>query len=398
MHNTPRILAHAANSRAAFDRVESLGLVSSFTPEVKEVWASLRDFYNRDPQTKSADTDAVFDRLTSKFPRYAESFNSLRSKVLACPLSETNFYEDLREQLRAAIGVEMINAIGSGKNWERILELVHKVEESFEDEGEEHLLVYNNADVGDVVQANDPSHLTQLHPLTLNECVGGGVPSPCHILVYARPDMGKTSFMLNLVKGFCKQGKRVLYYNNEDNPDSFLMRSFTVFTGQPKNVVIQHPDKVKRSLDRHDYHNLHIAFSEQGSMSEIEKLVSDIKPDVVIIDQIRNLSVKGDSRNLELEVLARGMRTLARRHKFIGISVSQAGDSAEGKSYLGMSDLDYSKTGVQGAVDLMIAIGASEQDRAQGYRCVALPKNKFSQHRFAPKLLIDEATGVYSCD
>jgi hypothetical protein len=186
-----------------------------------------------------------------------------------------------------------------------------------------------------------------------------------------------------------------LYYNNEDNPHSFLMRGFTVFTGQPKDTVIAFPDRTKESLDRNTYHNLHTVFSEAGSIAEIERLVSDIEPDVLIVDQIRNLSAKEDSRNLELETLTRALRALARKHTLVCVSVTQAGESAEGKSYLGMSDIDYSKTGVQGAVDLMIGIGAGEMDRAQGYRCISLPKNKFAQHRFGPKLVLDEATGVY---
>lgn len=363
---------------------------------MKEVWKELVHYYEQDPLTERADVDAIFDRLVRRFPRYKDSYEAIRTRVLSCPLSTTNFVEDLKDELRAAVGLEIVNAIGTNQPWEKVLDLVKKVEESIEIEEKEGLLVYNNVHVDEVVKANDPSNLAHLHPAILNDYVGGGVPTPCHILVYARPDMGKTSFMLNLVKGFCQQGKKVLYYNNEDNPDSFLMRSFTVFTGQPKSVVVEYAEKTEESLERNAYHNLHVAFSEAGSIDEIDGLVSDLEPDVLIVDQIRNLSARGDSRNLELEILARAMRALSRRHKVIAISVSQAGESAEGKSYLGMSDLDYSKTGVQGAVDLMIGIGAGELDRTQGYRCISLPKNKFDQHRFGPKLVINEATGVYS--
>ncbi len=50
-----------------------------------------------------------------------------------------------------------------------------------------------------------------------------------------------------------------------------------------------------------------------------------------------------------------------------------------------MTDLDNSKTGIPGAVDVMIGIGASRDDEAAGRRVLSLPKNKLGGiHEFFP--------------
>ena len=50
-----------------------------------------------------------------------------------------------------------------------------------------------------------------------------------------------------------------------------------------------------------------------------------------------------------------------------------------------MGDVDSSNTGIPGACDVMIGIGASGEDEASGRRVLSLPKNKRSgRHDFFP--------------
>ena len=60
------------------------------------------------------------------------------------------------------------------------------------------------------------------------------------------------------------------------------------------------------------------------------------------------------------------------------VSVTQAGDSAEGKAVLDMGDVDYSNTGIPSQADVMVGIGANKTHKEQGEVVFSLPKNKVS--------------------
>jgi len=394
-YSTPRLFAHCIESREAFDKVAATPLVNGFPPDMQQVWLAIKQYYGNDVAIEKADLEAIFDRVCTKFPRYEDAYRRLEADVAKVPLSRNNFLRDLADQIKAGVTTDIVQHLLAG-HWDKARGLFEDTESDLEVDGPDGPTVYSDISVDDVILNNDMSHRVQLSPAILNEYVGGGVPQPCHILVFGRPDMGKTSFMLNLVKGFCEQGKKVLYYSNEDNPQTFLMRAFTVFCGVPQDKVEKYPNRVKEILDEKAFSNFRFVASEAGDIEEINRLCSEFKPDVLIIDQLRNLSGSGESRTLQLETLARAVRTISRRHSLIAISVSQAGESAAGKSYLTQEDLDYSKTGVQGALDLMMGLGASDNDALSNFICVSFPKNKFAHLRYGPKLSLDYATGVYA--
>jgi hypothetical protein len=70
------------------------------------------------------------------------------------------------------------------------------------------------------------------------------------------------------------------------------------------------------------------------------------------------------------------MRNIAKKYDAVAITVTQAGDSAEGKAVLDMGDVDSSNTGIPGACDVLLGIGATEQHKEQGLRILSLSKNK----------------------
>ena len=394
-YSVPRLLAHAIDSRVAYEKVAATPLPNGFPPDTEQVWTAIKEYYQADPAAEKADLEAIFDRVCTKYPRYEDSYRKLEENVEGIPISRANFLRDLTDQIRGGVSTEIITHLLANR-WNKAKDLFDDINDTLSEDPEHSLELYSDISVDEVIRQNDASHRVQLTPAVLNEYVAGGVPQPCHILVFGRPDMGKTSFMLNLVKGFCAQGKDVLYYSNEDNPQTFLMRSFTVFCGVDQQKIEKYPARVKELLDEKAYQRFSLAMSEEGSIAEIDSLCAQRKPDVLIVDQLRNLSGAGESRTLQLESLARAIRTISRRHSCIAISVSQAGESAAGKSYLSQEDLDYSKTGVQGAIDLMVGLGASENDALSNFICISFPKNKFAHMRYGPKLKLDYATGVYA--
>ena len=71
------------------------------------------------------------------------------------------------------------------------------------------------------------------------------------------------------------------------------------------------------------------------------------------------------------------------------ITVTQAGDSASGKSILDMGDVDSSNTGIPAQADVMVGIGMSDEDEANGRRVISLPKNKPGGNHGTFPVLVD---------
>jgi hypothetical protein len=96
---------------------------------------------------------------------------------------------------------------------------------------------------------------------------------------------------------------------------------------------------------------------------------------------------------------ANAVRQIGSRQNALAISVTQAGESAAGKPVLDMEDVDFSNTGIQGAVDVMIGIGASKDDENAGRRVISLPKNKRTgRHDFFPVEVDIQLNRVVSMD
>ena len=80
----------------------------------------------------------------------------------------------------------------------------------------------------------------------------------------------------------------------------------------------------------------------------------------------------------QLTVAGRAMRSLIKRHNLVGISVTQAADSASRKAVLDIGDVYMSNTSLPGDADLMIGIGGTPDQVENGYRMISLPKNKLT--------------------
>src|SRR5690606_11302405 len=110
-----------------------------------------------------------------------------------------------------------------------------------------------------------------------------------------------------------------------------------------------------------------------GTISEIDYYLEEVQPDVLVLDQIRNIRGGGDKLTQRLEQVATDVRSLLKKHGAIGVSVTQAGDKTERHGqeppiWLSMADVDSSRTGLPAQVDLMLGIGVNEELRAQGVR------------------------------
>jgi hypothetical protein len=158
-----------------------------------------------------------------------------------------------------------------------------------------------------------------------------------------------------------------------------MVRAVSNFTGRALADIEKDPEGAEREAIKRGAGNLIFKQLAPGTLAELDKLVRKIQPQVVIVDQMRNLQVRGSENFTQnLDAIARGIRALGIRHKAATIAVVQAGDSATGKSRLTMGDIDSSNTGIPGAADVLIGVGVTESLEAAGMRVLSLPKNKLT--------------------
>ena len=223
-----------------------------------------------------------------------------------------------------------------------------------------------------------------MYPSSLQEATGGAGRGNS-LLVFGRPEVGKSLFWINLCGGFLHDGHRVLVIENEDPVNTTLSRIVSRISSRTIFEVMKDIQGTQDIVKRGGYDNLFLKSLSPGTFSEINGLIDRYKPDILIINQLRNLAVGNGEKVSTMEKAATGARNLAKKHDILVVSVTQAGDSASGKLVLDMSDIDSSKTGMPAQMDLIVGVGSNEDFEANGRRMLSLSKNKLSgNHSFFP--------------
>jgi replicative DNA helicase len=233
-------------------------------------------------------------------------------------------------------------------------------------------------DIADILSRTSSSNRIKLLPTVVNNMLGGGALRGHHIIVFGRPEVGKSLFTLNMVYGFLQQKLRVLYVGNEDPMADLTLRLLIRVTGMHKEEIRANPDKAKALAKERGYDEFIFASLTPGTLDEIHGLMEDHKPDVIVLDQLRNVNINDSNKVTQLEKAALGVRMHGKKYNSLVVSVVQAGDSAQGKLYLDMGDVDFSNTGIPAQADLMIGIGMNSDYERSGMRMLSFPKNKIS--------------------
>jgi hypothetical protein len=210
------------------------------------------------------------------------------------------------------------------------------------------------------------------------------------VILFARPEAGKTSFSAFQAAGYLKQGLKVAYFANEESAKRVYLRILCSALEQTEaDIRLDVAGAKKKFLEYSD--NLVMIDGVGMAIEQVENWVLKHKPDVVFIDQLDKLSVsgsfnRGDERLGRLYTLAREM---AKRNECLVYGVTQCSAEGEGKTKLNYSMMSGSKTDKAAEADLIIGIGKSsltgEEDM---YRTFTISKNKINGwHGFINSML-----------
>jgi archaellum biogenesis ATPase FlaH len=375
-----RVLSAAMVSRTAYEELYSRILPDKLSPLGACAASLLQGFYEADKDAKKANKSVLVERVATTYnnPKQVEAIQSFVNS-LDEEVSVPNLLLDIKKLKQQVLGEEIALNLVNRADPAVVLAKMTEYQDIGLEEMEKDEEIFVGTSVGELVRGSfGKDNLIKVLPKELNDRLDGGCRPGHHVLVYARPEIGKTLIVINMTAGFLTQGKKVLYIGNEDPASDIILRLVGRLSRMTKQQILENPEEAEKRAFERGYGNVVVASLSPGNFFEIRKLVEKYNPDVVVLDQLRNLEVSSESRVLQLEKAATEARNLAKKYGLVVVSVTQAGDSAEGVAVLGRSDVDFSKTGIPATLDVMIGIGADASMEKHGLRTISLCKNKLS--------------------
>ena len=369
-----KFLAAIVQDRNHLDVIGDHDVSGSLSDKGKLIFEEIKEYYAHDSNTPSVDLEVLGNRLARKYPKHAEILRAVLGQFSE-PVSGINVLIEVVELEKEAIKEKLIAALAGGKE-AHVNSLIKKWQELAVPVGEQGASVYNGLSLDELLTTTEGAGRLLLEPVSLANQLHGGPLRGHNTIIFARPDVGKTAAAITVAASALKQEKRVLYCGNEDPAEMTIERLIANLTDIPLSKLPTNPSRIMERAKSLGYDNFYFVELYPGSVAEIEKHVKQLEPDVLIVDQMRNLRDQDTNRVIQLDSVARGLRNIGKKYKLYNFSLTQAGDSASNKLYLEMGDCDFSNTGVPGAADCMIGIGATREYLESGHRMLSFPKNK----------------------
>ena len=220
-------------------------------------------------------------------------------------------------------------------------------------------------------------------------------------IIFARPEAGKTAFWVSLVggrNGFAEQGATVHAFINEEPAVRTQMRIINCCT-EMTNVQIAENLEEAHSKWEKIKNNITLIDTIDWALDDIDSHCEKYKPDIIVIDQLDKIGVKGTfSRGDEkLRAIYSGAREISKRRQCCVIAISQASADAHNRSSISFDMMENSKTGKAAEADLIIGIGRNiAVDPTDRTRHLCISKNKITGYHGTPVCIIDRYLSRYT--
>lgn len=365
-----------------------MDMEQDFSDKALIIWKEIKEYYGNDPEASVVDIEVMKNVVGRKFPKHADMLLAYFDNIdnVSVPNLMKEVIEVRLEAVRHNLAVELV--AGNDERVDTLLDNYNSLRKGELNE-KEQAEVYINPTVSSIISKSSGDNRIAVLPTSINSHLKGGVLRQHHIVVFAPTDMGKSLFGLNMTYGFLKQGLKVLYCGNEDPATDMIARLQWRVTGMTEEDIRKEPEEAQRRLDERHFDKLVFVELAPGTRKEIEDLILEHEPDILMVDQIRNLDMGENNKVLALEKAAAMMRMFGKKYNLVPVSFTQAGDSATGKMLLSRGDIDFSNVGIPGTADLLIGIGATEEMEGKGERMISFVKNKVSGNKQPVKVWFD---------
>lgn len=389
------LLGVCLHRRKAYEDLMALGCTSGeFTETARVVFDALDQQYRQDGDVRKIDFSLLRSQIERRYGRGSMA-DSAVEYAENCPsnASGVNVAEEYRLLRLHSTSTRLATLLASGDHSDETQQEVDKYRSLVAGEAGEEFK--ERLTIDDFTE--DSGERIKLYPSTINRCIKGGVHRGNNIVIFGRPNSAKTMLAINNAACLAKSGYKVLYVGNEEPPMDITRRLLSRMAKMDIDDL-EDRDKLKEAFKRAGKaynRNWVLLHKANCTYQDIRRAAARLKPDVIIVDQLKNVHVKEDNRALQLDKLARQVRELGIEFGCVTISVTQAGESAEGRLTLGMSDVEWSNTGIPGAADLMIGLGVNDEFNGRSQRMLNICKNKLKNwHGHFPVVIDPQQTRV----
>ena len=330
---------------------------------INEVSSLHMDVYN--PATTRAKKEN-FDALVNEIKELELPNETIASNIIRA------LYKRRIANKIAVLATEIYNGKDSDFS-----EIKKELEISFDDIDKDEY-EYVTSDVSSLIDKLKDNTKWKFNLSKLKENVNG-VGEGNLAIIFARPESGKTAFWVNLVAGidgFASQGAKVCALINEEPAIRTQMRLINAHTGMTFDEIRADMDVTKEKWAEVKQ-NIKILDTVDWSLDEVDEFVQKEKPDILIIDQLDKVNVKGNFARTDekLRAVYTGAREIAKRNNCCVIAISQASADGHGKMELTFDMMEGSKTGKAAEADVIIGVGVNGVTE-ENVRGLYISKNK----------------------
>lgn len=389
------LLSASLSSRENLYKILDFIATKQYSREFQILMGKLREYYDRDPNADHVVKEVFIGMLEASVQnkKHFENFVNIVNEAEGTDTSDANIQQLILQtkinELETQLAVALMN---KGKDVAELMEKLREIQhyttlDELTHAGTEML---THEDAEDVLNRHiNRIGMLKVYPQALDDRLEGGARGGHHIVLFARPEMGKSAQNITMACGFARQRAPGIYFINEDRTDDIYIRIVSNLSGMTANQCRTDSERALRLARENGLDCIRLIGLTPGTPKQIEAFVDKYRPKWVIVDQIRNLDMKEANKVLQLEFATTAMRNIGKKYNVLMCSATQAGDSGEGKKLLTMGDIDFSNTGVAAQADVLIGIGGDHVDVQDGRRIFNITKNKIAaRHENFPVKLV----------
>ena len=255
-------------------------------------------------------------------------------------------------------------------------------------------------DIGELIEKLNVVSKWQFNLTVLKNNISGIGPGNL-MIAFARPEVGKTAFWVSLCaapNGFAEQGAKIHAFINEEPAVRTQMRAISCFTGYNREEIPENIEDTQVEWSKVK-DNIKMIDTVDWSLDDIDSHCEKYKPDIIVVDQLDKVNVKGTFARTDekLRAVYTGAREIAKRRDCVVIAISQASADAQNKDHISFDMMENSKTGKAAEADLIIGIGnRTSNDPENNMRILNVNKNKITGWHGDKACIIDKYLSRYN--
>ena len=390
------LILQALTDKARYRALRDAVPVSMLSPESQTVLAWYPLYFQAYPEHERIDW-AAMDALVKLRSGYnAEQMAIMRHALAqaAAPVDEVavkGVVNSLYERDFSGRAAALIARYQAGEEVDLVYELHRMTDSTARTLAQSTSAQWIDDSIEDILKHEERDYGLKFPTSVLSGAIKG-VLGGASVAIAGRPDKGKTSLIAFILAHFAKQldnyfdpERPILWLNNEGKGQRIVPRIYQAALGLDMDELVAlsnagelraRYEAVVGRVDRIRVKDMHGA-----SFAQIEQVIEAIRPCVVVWDMMANFrlgsSSGGGNKADEIEEKWQVAREMAVRHDFVSLGTVQISNEGGNMLYPPYSALKDSKTGIQGATDIILMLGALDSPEMAQLRGFSTPKNKY---------------------